>query len=130
MTDWERTYKDLKIRNWIVLLILAFLCFFLFESSLTFGVILGGFISIANFSFLQCTILNGLADKGGLRSKKAILLVKSFLRLFILAIVIYILITRGIVNPVGFAIGFSTIVVSIVSYGINRALRTGIEGAV
>ena len=110
-----------------MLLILAFLCFFLCESSLTFGVILGGLISIANFSFLQRTIRNGLADESGLRAKKAVLLLKSFLRLLVLGIVIYILIARGLVNPVGFTIGFSTIVVS---NGIGKALRTGTEGAV
>jgi hypothetical protein len=93
-------------------------------------VILGGFISIANFSFLQFTVRNAFTGESGIKVKKAILMFKSFLRLFILGAVIYFLITRGIVNPVGFTIGFSTIVISIVSFGISRALRTGIEGAV
>lgn len=129
MTDWERTYNDLKKRNWIVLLILASSCFLLFENSLTFGVISGGFISIANFSFLQSTVRNLFPGESGIRAKKAILIMKIFFRLFILGVVIYILITRG-VNAVGFTIGFSTIVISIVSFGISMAMKTGIEGAV
>ncbi|MBN2060240.1 MAG: ATP synthase subunit I [Deltaproteobacteria bacterium] len=127
MTDWECTYKDLKKRNWVVLLILACPCFFFFDRPFTFGVILGGFISIANFSFLQLAICKAFSGETRIKAKTAIL---CFVRLSGLVVIIYILITRQIVNPVGFTVGFSTVVISIVSYGISMAMKTGIERTV
>ena len=91
---------------------------------------MGGFITIANFSFLQHTIrLAFTKDNRGKISKSAVI-IKSFLRLMGLGIIIFILIARGLVDPIGLTLGLSTVVISIVSFGISRARKTRIEGAI
>ncbi len=130
MTDWDRTYEDLKRRNWIILLIISFTCYFFMSHSMTLGVISGGFIAIANFALLQSIIRRAFQSDEIIKAKKILLVVKSFFRLLILGVIIYILVTRGWVDPIGLTVGLSTIVFSIVSYGISRAWKSRTEGAI
>ena len=130
MTDWDQTYKNLKKFNWIILLLLSSISYFLMKSSFTLGVILGGLIIIANFSLLQSTIRNAFPGDGLVKTRKSVLILKSFFRLFFLGGVIYLLITRGLIDPIGLTIGISTVVFSIVGFGINRAWKLRIEGIV
>ncbi len=122
--DWEKTYKDLKKLNWFCLLIMSLVSFFLMSSSFTLGVILGGFIIIANFKVLQHTIRRGFSSQGAMNVSKFFIVVKYYLRLLALGAVICYLIKRGWVDPVGLAVGLSTVVISIVSFGIKSAFKT------
>ena len=122
--DWEKTYKDLKRLNWFSLLIMSLLSYFLLSSFFTLGIILGGFIIIANFKVLQHTIRRGFSSQGVMNASKFIIIVKYYLRLLALGVVICYLIKRGWVDPVGLAVGLSTVVISIVSFGIKTAFKT------
>lgn len=122
--DWEKIYRDLRKLNWIALLILSFISYFLMSSSLTMGIILGGLIIIANFHVFQHTICCAFSPEGGMKAKKIVIIGKYYLRLLALGILIYILIGHGWVDPVGLVIGLSTVVISITSFGIKRAWRT------
>ena len=122
--DWEKTYKDLKKLNWFSLLIMSLISYFLLSSSFTLGIILGGFIIIANFKVLQHTIRRGFSSQGVMNASKFIIIVKYYLRLLALGVVICYLIKRGWVDPVGLAVGLSTVVISIVSFGIKTAFKT------
>ena len=122
--DWEKTYKDLKRLNWFSLFIMSLLSYFLLSSSFTLGIILGGFIIIANFKVLQHTIRRGFSSQGVMNASKFIIIVKYYLRLLALGVVICYLIKRGWVDPVGLAVGLSTVVISIVSFGIKTAFKT------
>jgi hypothetical protein len=130
MTDWERTYESIKRRNWTILLILSSVCYFFMSHAMTLGVISGGFIIIANFGFFQSTIKRSFPADGAVKIKKVLIMVQSFIRLFLLGAVIFILITRGLVDPIGLTIGLSTVVLSIVSYGISRAWKSRIGGVI
>jgi hypothetical protein len=88
------------------------------------GVILGGLITIANFSLLQHTIRGVFSSRGFDASAKVSIVAKYYLRLFGLGVILFVLITRGWVDPVGLAVGLSTVVFSIVGLGINMALKT------
>jgi hypothetical protein len=122
--DWEKTYKDLKRLNWFSLFIMSLSSYFLLSSSFTLGIILGGFIIIANFKVLQHTIRRGFSSQGVMNASKFIIIVKYYLRLLALGVVICYLIKRGWVDPVGLAVGLSTVVISIVSFGIKTAFKT------
>ena len=111
MTDWHTTYKDLSRLSWLVLFVLSSISYFFMTHSFTFGIIVGGFVVIANFNFLQSTIR------------------KSFFRLSVLGGIIYFLITRQVVDPIGLTIGLSTVVLGIVSFGLLRAWKSREEGA-
>jgi hypothetical protein len=91
---------------------------------MTLGVILGGLLAIVNFGFFQFIIQRSFSSDGIVRTQKALLIVQSFIRLFILGGVIYVLITRRWVDPIGLTIGLSIVVLSIVSYGMNKALAS------
>ncbi|MBW1766101.1 MAG: ATP synthase subunit I [Deltaproteobacteria bacterium] len=129
MTDWDRTYDVIKRRNWVILLVLAAVSGLFMNPALTLGVILGGLISITNLSFLQHTVRQSFSSERKTGTKKAFLIIKSFFRLIILGGSIYLLITRGLVDPIGLAVGLSTVVFSIVSFGIHNAYKERIGGA-
>jgi len=49
---------------------------------------------------------------------------KYYFRLLVMGVIIYLLITRGLVDPLGLAVGLSTVVIGIIIFGINRAWKT------
>jgi hypothetical protein len=122
--DWRILYHEIKMLNWLILLVLSVVSYFLMSAAWTLGVILGGFVIIANFSMLQHTIRQAFTTDGQMIRGKAAIIAKYYLRLLGLGIMIYLLITRGWVDPVGLAVGLSTVVLSIVIMGIHLALKT------
>ena len=121
--DWEKIYKDLRRRNWIILLLFSSISFFLLDNSLTLGIILGGLIIILNFRLFQNTIRRAFSSEGIMNGAKIIIILKYYIRLLALAIIVYLFIAKGGIDPVGLAIGLSTVVVSIISLGITRVLK-------
>ena len=124
MKDREKLLKQIKTTNWIILLILGSLSSVFMSATFTLGVILGGFIIIANFSVLQHTIRSAFSDQGVMRGKKISIIAKFYFRLAFMGLIIYILITTGWVNPLGLAIGLSIVIFSILSFGIRTAWKT------
>jgi hypothetical protein len=59
-----------------------------------------------------------------MRKGKFSIIIKSYLRLLALGAIIYILIDKGLVDPIGLAVGVSTILFSIVSLGIILIVKT------
>jgi hypothetical protein len=122
--DWKTVYEDLKVQNWIILLILSSISYFLLSPSRTLGTILGGFLIIANFKVFQHTIRNAFSPDGLLVSRKISIIAKYYFRLLVMGVIIFVLINKGLVDPVGLALGLSTVVISIVIFGIGMALNT------
>jgi uncharacterized BrkB/YihY/UPF0761 family membrane protein len=87
------------------------------------GVVFGGLVAIASFSAMQRTIRRAFAVDRTKNRKKGLIIVKVFLRLFLLGVVLYVLITKVKIDPVGLAIGLSTVVLGIVSLGVSQAWR-------
>jgi hypothetical protein len=127
MMDWEKACKDIKAMNWIILLILGVAGFYLMSPAFTLGIILGGLIIIINFNVLQRTIRNSFGPDGVLSVKGNTIVVKYYFRLAILGIIIYILVTHDWVDPVGFTVGLSTIVLSIFYFGIRLIWKKSSE---
>ena len=121
--DWKTTYEDLKTLNWIILLILSSVSYFLLNPAQTLGIIMGGLLIIANFKIFQHTIRKAFSSDGSMRVGKISIIAKYYFRLLALGIIIFVLINKGWVCPVGLAIGLSTVVISICIFGINRALK-------
>jgi len=122
--DWDKIYRELKKLNWLILLILSSISYFLMSHSLTLGIILGGLVIMTNFHVFQHTIRRTFSPQGVMQTAKISIIAKYYFRLLALGIIIYILITQGWVDPVGLALGLSTVVISIVSLGVRRALKT------
>ncbi len=122
--DWKTLYKDLRALNWSILLILSTVSYFLMSHPFTMGITLGGLIIIANFNVLQHTIRRAFSSDRLKTTHKISVLVKYYLRLLALGVILFFLITKGWADPIGLAVGLSTVVISIVSFGINRAMKT------
>lgn len=125
MNNWDQIYGDLKRRYWIIFLILTSVGYLFMSRSFTLGIILGGIIIIINFGFLQSSIIKAFQKNPGARGKKPLLMVKSFVRLFLLGGMIFFLLKYELADPVGLSIGLSIVFLSIVSMGISSAWRTG-----
>ena len=116
--------QDIKTFNWVVLFILGAVSGIFMEAQFTLGVILGGLIIIANFSLLHHTMRSAFSDQSTMKGKKMALIAKFYFRLAIMGLIIYILITNGLVNPLGLTIGLSIVIFSILDFGIRTAWRT------
>ncbi len=125
--NWKQASKEIRTLNWLVLLVLSIAGYFLMSSVFTLGIILGGLIIIANFNLLQNTIVGAFGPAGMTRGRKKIILTKFYFRLVVAGIIIYILITRGWVDPLGLTIGLSTVVISIFCFGIRMVRKTSSE---
>jgi hypothetical protein len=55
---------------------------------------------------------------------------KYYLRLLALGVILYLLITRGWIDPVGLVVGLSTVMVSIIALAIHMVLRTRTKEAI
>ncbi len=116
--DWEHVYRNLKYLNWVILLLLASVSYFLMSSNFTTGVIIGGLMVIANFHVLQHTIRQGFSADDSRMTKKTSVIAKYYLRIAAMGILIYFIISQKWVDPVGLIVGLSIVVIGIVSLGI------------
>lgn len=130
MIHRDKTLRRIRTNNWILLLVLGALSSAFMSPFFTIGVILGGLIIIANFSVLERTVRSLFPDQGAMRGKKVSIIIKSYFRLAIMGLIIYILITNGYVDPIGLAVGLSTVVFSILVFGICAAWKTSSREAI
>jgi len=121
--DWKDISKYLHAQSWVILLILGSLSFFFMSPDFTLGIFLGGLIVIANFNLLQNTIRGAFTPEGTMINKKSAIVAKYYLRLAILGLIIYILVTKEWVDIVGLLIGLSIIVLNILIIGIRFAIK-------
>jgi hypothetical protein len=128
--DWNRLHRFLSIMNWAIILTLSSASGIWMPVAFTGGVILGGLLAIANFHVLQHTIRGAFSPQGNMKKGKFSVIMKYYLRLFALGVLLYILLKKGFVDPVGLAVGVSIIFISIVGLGVNLALRTKAREAV
>lgn len=126
---WEIVYKDLKFLNWITLLILSLLSYILLSPEQTLGTIIGGLLIITNFNVFQHSIRRIFNSTDFKKINKTSIILKYYIRLITLGFIIFLLLMKGWINPVGLAIGLSTLVISITILGIGMVLKTKNEEA-
>ena len=128
--EWQRFHNILRMLNWLVLLCFSLASYFSMSPYWTAGVILGGLVAIANFNVLQHTVRRAFSPEGIHQGARFSIVGKYYLRLLALGVILYVLITRGWIDPVGLAVGLSTVVLSIVGLGIGLALRIRTKEAI
>jgi hypothetical protein len=121
--EWKIIYEEIRIKNWIVLLILSSAGYFLLSPGRTFGIIMGGLLIIANFKVFQGSIQKAFSPDGLLKKRKIYIIIGYYIRLLVLGAIIAILIRKGWADPVGVAVGLSTVVISISALGIRMAME-------
>jgi hypothetical protein len=104
--------KKIEIANWIILAIIFIPSLIFASFKFALGVLLGGFISIVNFYWMQRS-LRGIFEKSAGNIKGAVML-RYFIRLALSAVILYFLISADTVNVIGLIIGLSVVMISIV----------------
>lgn len=122
--EWDSLFKTLRIQNWLILMLLGGASFFLMSPRFTLGVLIGGLLIIANFNVLQHTIRCGFSSEGTLQVSRRSIIVKFYLRLLAIGFLMYVLITRDLVSPVGLAVGLSIVVISIIQLALRLVWKT------
>lgn len=122
--DWEIIYGDLKVKSWLVLLVLSSLSYFLMSPAWTTGIITGGFLVIANFGIFQNILRKAFNSESQLKARKAAIFFNFYFRLLFLSLIIILLLKQRWINPIGLTIGISTVVIAIAFLAISMALKT------
>ena len=121
--EWQTIYEEIRIKNWIVLLILSSAGYFLLSPYQALGIIIGGLLIIANFNFFQSAVRKAFSPDGLLKAGKGSIMIRYCIRLLVLGAILMILIGKGWADPIGLAIGLSTVVISISAMGIRMAMK-------
>jgi hypothetical protein len=104
--------RKIEIANWIVLAILFIVSWIFTPFDFYLGVLLGGFISILNFHWMERGLRGIFTNTTG--NVKGGVMVKYYIRLVLTAIVLYFLIANGTVHVIGLLIGLSVVVINII----------------
>ena len=114
--------------NWILLALLTAGAWFLFSRMVAQSVLIGGLLANVSFFMLRRDIdhfIRNFSQAGmNWRAVKSLEKVKFFLkfygRLAVLALVLYILITRVSIDVIGLVIGLSTIMLSVIIVVLSK----------
>lgn len=118
----DQLLRQLAIRNWVLLGGLLILSLFWRSTALTLGILAGGLTAIIGFYWLHHSLVKTLqnptnyAARGFKRS--------YFVRLGALAATLVVLIVVLKVNPLGLAVGLSTVILNILGVAIERSMFT------
>jgi hypothetical protein len=97
--------------NWLLLIAMTVAGWFIFSPHFAKGLFLGGLIANTSFSLLRKDLTRALS--GPLQSAKVRFLLKYYIRLTVLAIILFFLIRYRAVHIIGLLVGLSTVVISI-----------------
>ncbi len=118
MTIQKRLVSFITRSNWALLLLTGIGGIFFFPEKIALGIISGGIIVTINFHLLARTLKKSL-DPSNLASHNVIL-IKYYLRFAVSGLIIFILISQHLINPLGLFIGLSVVVVSIIMATIRE----------
>lgn len=104
--------KKIELVNWIVLAVLFIPALIFTPFKFAMGILLGGFISIINFYWMERGLRGLFTDTS--KNVKGPVMVKYYIRLALTAVILYFLIANNTVNVVGLLIGLSVVVINII----------------
>lgn len=107
----QRLLKFVTLTNWVLLVGAGMAGLFLAPLDFAWGIIAGGLIVTVNFHLLYRTLKNALTPP--YLASHHVVLAKYYLRFVVSGMIIFVLISRQWVNPIGLFIGLSVVVVSI-----------------
>ena len=111
-TEKDPLQKKLEKANWVILGVLFTLSLIFMPYRFTLGMLLGGFVSVVNFHWLERDlrkVFSRLSEKSG-----SVLTLKYMFRFAVTAVALYFIIVGNIVDIVGLIIGLSTVIITMV----------------
>ncbi len=106
----KRLIRFITLTNWVILSVAGIAGFALTSTAFAKGIILGGLIVTINFHLLSRTLHRSLTPP--YLASPHVILAKYYIRFIISGVIIFFLITRQVVNPLGLIVGLSVVVVS------------------
>ncbi len=107
----ERILKFVTRTNWILFSVASIVGLIISPLHFAMGIIFGGLIVTINFHLLYRTLKKALTPPH--LASLWVVLSKYYIRFIVSALIIFILISKHYVNPIGLFIGLSVVVVSI-----------------
>jgi hypothetical protein len=118
------TIRALWLGSLAAFALLAAGAFALAPAQSALSVVVGGAIALANFRLLQRNIRRTLRPaRAGSRGVVGAALARYYLRFLATAVVIFLLIRQGLVEPLGLLIGLSVVIISIFAWGAWQARK-------
>ena len=116
MQDLQKIIDFITTSNWVILLVGGMIGLIMTPVKFAMGVILGGLIVAINFHLLKQTVKKMLhpeivSEKG--QSIVGNVLVKYYIRFAVSGTLIFLLISKHIVHPLGLVVGLSVVVASV-----------------
>lgn len=110
--DMQRRILGFVTRaNWVILALAAVLGPISLPADVAIGLTCGGLLVTINFHLLSRTLEKGLRPKQ--LSTGHVILAKYYVRLLISAVIIFLLISKRLVDPLGLILGLSVVVMSV-----------------
>jgi hypothetical protein len=109
----KRIFRFVTRSNWILFALGTVLGIIVLPASYAWGFFFGGLLVTVNFHLLTRTIKKAFTPPH--ISSHHIVLIKYYIRFFVSAVIIFLLIKSNIVHPVGLVIGLSVVVASIMA---------------
>ncbi|MBC8198842.1 MAG: ATP synthase subunit I [Desulfobacterales bacterium] len=107
----QRILKFVTRTNWILFSVASIVGLIISPPHFAMGIIFGGLIVTINFHLLYRTLKKALTPPH--LASLLVVLSKYYIRFIVSALIIFVLISRHYVHPVGLFIGLSVVVVSI-----------------
>ncbi len=107
----QRLIKFITITNWILFSIVSIAGFLITTPNFAKGIIFGGLIVTINFHMLYRTLKKAFRPPH--LASHNVILAKYYLRFIVSGFIIFVLISKHYVNPIGLFIGLSIVVASI-----------------
>jgi hypothetical protein len=120
-TGKDPLQQRLEIVNWVILGVFVLASAVFFSSKFTFGVFLGGLISIVNYHWLYRDIRKVFQNLND-RSKSRIMF-KYYIRFGVTAIALFFIVSSQIVDVIGLLVGLSTVIINIVLTAVTALTK-------
>jgi hypothetical protein len=107
----QRLIKFITITNWILFSIVSIVGFLITTPNFARGIIFGGLIVTINFHMLSRTLKKAFRPPH--LASHNVILGKYYLRFIVSGFIIFVLISKHYVDPIGLFVGLSVVVASI-----------------
>jgi len=124
----QRLIKFITITNWILLCIVSIAGFLITTPDFAKGIIFGGLIVTINFHMLSRTLKKAFRPPH--LASHNVILAKYYLRFIVSGFIIFALISKNYVDPIGLFIGLSVVVASIMLATIYETKKLLLKEAI
>lgn len=124
----QRLLKFVTRANWLLFFVASTVAGMVASPGFTRGIIFGGLIVTVNFHLLYRTLKKAFAPPR--LASHSVILAKYYVRFGISAVILFFLISKHMVNPIGLFVGLSIVVASIVLATVVELTRIVMKEAV